>query len=361
MAYLDRIERLKEKLDGIGSLIRLDAPYVAGRRPTQASSEFLTNKEQGDWAEQTFIKNFNQLDGSLWATRYGRSEDLAAGDPGFDAYYQEYQKELEDIGKRPDVLIFEKSLLMERSIGLVPDISRLSREALDQLVPLAKAAIEVRSSSFLSLKYRAESDKERARLKSEVDTAAAELLKKYSQELKQFAPVWLEYVERIGTGTTVPPSRVLARNSTERLRCASDLTKHIKGNLKLLDQRRSLSITPKAEDMSLVYRWIRKYGVPHHYCQVFFDRAVLISFENILDLLSKPEREEVDYFIEQDVKNQGKTTFKINVDLGNELMRNISLPEHSSAMKELPMGRLLFYVRFKPSQATFSTLELTGA
>ena len=32
---------------------------MPGRPPTQAFSEFLTNKEQGDWAERTFIKNFN--------------------------------------------------------------------------------------------------------------------------------------------------------------------------------------------------------------------------------------------------------------------------------------------------------------
>ncbi len=118
-------------------------------------------------------------------------------------------------------------------------------------------------------------------------------------------------------------------------------------------------MTPKAEDLTLVYRWVRRYGVPHYYCQVFFDRGVMLSFEEILEILATPERENRDYFIEADEKNQNKVTFKINVQLGREVLVNVDLPKHSSAMKELPKGRLLFYVRFGASRATITT-EIFG-
>ncbi|MDP1692915.1 MAG: AccI family restriction endonuclease [Burkholderiaceae bacterium] len=63
--------------------------------------------------------------------------------------------------------------------------------------------------------------------------------------------------------------------------------------------------------------------------------------------------------IEADEKNQNKVTFKINVQLGREVLVNVDLPEHSSAMKELPKGRLLFYVRFGASRAMMTT-EIFG-
>ena len=114
MTYLERIQALKAKLEAMASPARLDLPFEQGRPPTQAFSEFLTNKEQGDWAEATFIANFNRTQLDLWAVKYGRSEDLVAGEPGFDAYYRSYQAELGAIGKRPDLLIFDRRWFAER-------------------------------------------------------------------------------------------------------------------------------------------------------------------------------------------------------------------------------------------------------
>ena len=34
---------------------------LTGRPPTMASSEFLTNKEQGDWAERIVFKAINEV------------------------------------------------------------------------------------------------------------------------------------------------------------------------------------------------------------------------------------------------------------------------------------------------------------
>lgn len=61
----------------------------------------------------------------------------------------------------------------------------------------------------------------------------------------------------------------------------------LKSKITKIRQRDTLSITPKVEDLQVVYRWIQKYNVPHFYVQVFFDRIYGISFEEILDLLGK--------------------------------------------------------------------------
>jgi len=72
------------------------------------------------------------------AVKYGRSDSLAAGDVGFEAFYQSYQDELNTIGKRPDLLIFNR-----RDVG---DVELNLADA--QTISRAIAAIEVRSSSF---------------------------------------------------------------------------------------------------------------------------------------------------------------------------------------------------------------------
>ena len=109
-----------------------------------ASSEFLTNKEQGDWAEQIVFNAINEYSEEYCAVRYGRADSLVAGDSGFAEFYFKYQDELNNIGKKPDLLIFRR-----------PDIPRENLDIDDVSVRKAVAAIEVRSSSFLSNKYSA--------------------------------------------------------------------------------------------------------------------------------------------------------------------------------------------------------------
>ena len=50
MTYIQRINQLKAHLEAIESPARLNIEFEPGRPPTQVFSEFLTNKEQGDWA-----------------------------------------------------------------------------------------------------------------------------------------------------------------------------------------------------------------------------------------------------------------------------------------------------------------------
>lgn len=79
---------------------------------------------------------------------------------------------------------------------------------------------------------------------------------------------------------------------------------------------------------------------------MFFDKAYIISFQDILELVCNEDNEGKSFSIERDVKNQGKTTIKVNVQVGKEILGRIDMPEHKSAMKELDRGRLLFYVTF---------------
>jgi type II restriction enzyme len=284
--------------------------------------------------------------------KYGRSEDLVAGEPGFDEYYRSYQEELKEIGKRPDVLVFQRSVFLAE-FGQIADISTLPRERLDVWVAQAIWAIEVRSSAFLSRKYESVATLTRQATEKRVRESAMRLLAEYRDELSR-SPEWVKFAGKLdssGIDLQEASPRALGLRSTERLAEASQLTKEITAGLRALAQRDFLSVTPKAEDLTLVYRWIQRYGVPHHYCQVFFDRAVMLSFESILDILANPELEGRDYFIEADEKNQGKVTFKINIQLGKDVLKHLKLPEHSSALKELPKGRLLFYVRFSSSEA----------
>lgn len=359
MSYLERIQALKAKLEAMESPAKLDLPFEESRPPTQAFSEFLTNKEQGDWAETTFITNFNRTQPNLWAVKYGRSENLIAGEPGFDAYYRSYQEELGMIGKRPDLLIFDREVFV-RCWGMETDISTLDRKELDAWVHQAKYAVEVRSSAFISKKYDIITAQNKSYYRGLVTSCAKELLEKYSNELN-LLPGWRVFCETWlsnGSDAAGNPPRAGSKRSTELLAQASNLTKEIKEALRATSARDFLSITPKAEDLSLVYRWIENFDVQHYYCQVFFDRAVLLSFEEILCILATPDREGIDYFIEADEKNQRKVVFKINVALGREVMSSVKIPEHQSAMKELPKGRLLFYVRFAPSAAEMEELSL---
>ena len=74
--------------------------------PTQASSEFITNKQQGDWAENVIFWAVNDNSQKIVAVKYGKSDDLVAGVVGFESFYNSYQTELDLIGKRPDLLLF---------------------------------------------------------------------------------------------------------------------------------------------------------------------------------------------------------------------------------------------------------------
>ncbi len=311
---------------------------IDGRPPTSASSEFLTNKEQGDWAERLVIKAINDISVGIVAIPYGRSDSVAAGDPGFAEFYKAYQKELNTIGKRPDILLFRKS-------EAPANVSELSN---DECVKRAIAAIEVRSSSFLCEKYKASMAKRLADAEAKCMCLKGRILAHpYGDLLHEKNRVVFQLLKKADAESFRELTfRLPSWSSSEELRTLSAMLKELKDNINQLHRRDYLSVTPKLEDIALVNRWITKYNVPHFYLQVFFDRAYMISFEKILSLCRDTSREGHDFSIETDVKNQGKTTIKVNIDLGEPIIGKIDMPSHFSSMKELDRGRLLFFVKF---------------
>lgn len=332
--YKSRISRLIRQLPFD---IREDWE-ATGRAPTLASSEFLTNKQQGDWAERLVLETINKSLPTYTALRYGKSDDLAAGGPGFADFYAAYLQELNRIGKAPDILIFDRSLCP------AADVLELEESAVSSAV----AAIEVRSSSFLANKYADFMEQRTRNALHECESLCRQLLAPPYAALLKEKNETLCNILRNATPETFKELdfRAVHYSSSPQLEQMSGLLKALKVQIKLLHRRDYLSITPKLEDLALVNRWVQSFGVRHFYLQVFFDKAYLISFEEILAIVSNPDNEGTVFSVERDVKNQQKTTLKINVRIGKELLGRIEMPEHSSELKELERGRLLYYVTF---------------
>jgi len=312
--------------------------HMEGRPPSSASSEFLTNKEQGDWAERLVLAAINENCPGHLAVSYGRGDGLAAGDIGFADFYREYQDELNTIGKKPDILIFRRADFDREHVDLTNE----------QTVSRAVAAIEVRSSSFLSVKYA-------LFMSNRIKNAEQECLKlrncilqePFATLLCQKSPELFNLIKNAELSTFRELDfRLRSWSSSALLQELSGYLKLLKEQIKILHKRDYLSITPKVEDLALVNRWIQEFNVPHYYLQVFFDRAYIISFREILEIISEPTKEDVIFSIEKDVKNQGKTTIKIDIQVGREIIGRMDMPDHKSALKELERGRLLFYVTF---------------
>ena len=156
MKYCERIEQLTATVNP--EIVNFNEPRTEAHIPTQASSEFITNKEQGDWAELLLFHSINDCSSNYVAVRYGKSDNLVAGDDGFDEFFVEFQNELDTIGKRPDLLIFKREDF-DDALGL--DISKIAHRKIDNYVKKAIAGIEVRSSAFLINHYEAAMEKMR--------------------------------------------------------------------------------------------------------------------------------------------------------------------------------------------------------
>lgn len=330
-------------------LIDFDEPRSEASMPTQASSEFITNKQQGDWAEDVIFRAINDNSQNIVAVRYGKSDDLVAGDKGFEQFFNAYQNELDTIGKRPDLLLFHKKDFDEK-LGL--DISSISSCEIEDYVSKAIAGIEVRSSAFLINKYNEEVNRIVCENTDRVLTLKNRILNEYIDLLDQKRPELVELLENLNeVSVRTLDFRVTSWRSSQRLQELSSMLSDIKKCLKVIQKRNTLSITPKVEDLKVVRKWIMTYNVPHFYVQVFFDKIYGISFKHILELVANPDWEDEKYFIEQDAKNQNKTTIKIPSQDGVCIAQAITEPHHHSVRKELNRGRLLFYVKFDGGEA----------
>ncbi len=344
MNYYDRIRALTKSVPV--ELVDFTKSRDQARTPTQASSNFITNKEQGDWAENLITRAINETSNNFVAVKYGKSDDLVAGEDGFDAFYQEFQTELDKIGKRPDLLIFNK-VDFDTNLGF--DISQIPHDQITNYVKKAVAGIEVRSSAFLIDRYE-----DAMQVRTEKFTQIA--LQTKEKILAEFLDVlqhpnrqnYIEILNGITAKTlNVTDFRTPSWSSSERLILVKELFGQLKTAIKEIQKRDYLSITPKVEDIKVVYKWIETFNVPHFYFQVFFDKVYGISFEQILKIISDPDNDGVLFSVETDNKNQNKTTIKINSKSGVSIASRVDEPLHESVRKEMGRGRLLFYVTFK--------------
>ncbi|MEW6181105.1 MAG: AccI family restriction endonuclease [Chloroflexota bacterium] len=149
MSYKDRIRELSLKVPK-DIVSDFNQQRKRSKPPTQAFSEFLTNREQGDWAEGLVFNAINKVNKHFVAVQYGRSDRLVAGEAGFKEFYESYQDELDRIGKRPDILVFK---VQDYKPDWNFNISNLPEDEQMAIVPNAIAGLEIRSSSFLVEKY----------------------------------------------------------------------------------------------------------------------------------------------------------------------------------------------------------------
>ena len=330
-------------------LIDFTEPRSEASMPTQASSEFITNKQQGDWAEDVIFRAINNHSKNIVAVRYGKSDDLVAGDSGFEHFFNKYQHELDTIGKRPDILLFKRD---DFDVKLGYDISTVESSDLDSYVSRAIAGIEVRSSAFLINRYMEETDKVVQENIKCVLNLKEEILTNYLDLIQQKRPELISILRQLDeTSVRTLYFSSPSWRSSQRLQELSSKLSEMKKCLRTLHKRTSLSITPKVEDLKVVHKWIMTYNVPHFYVQVFFDKIYGVSFKHILELISDPNLEGDKYYIEQDAKNQNKTTIKIPSQDGICLAQAVTEPAHHSVRKELNKGRLLFYVKFEGGEA----------
>lgn len=348
MTYFDELREITKNIPD--TIVDFSIPRDRTSPPTQASSNFITNKEQGDWAEDLIFRAINETSKNYVAVRYGKSDDLVAGEIGFDEFYTEFQDELDTIGKRPDLLVFRKSDFDEK---LGHDISKLKHYQITDYVKKAIAGLEIRSSAFLIEKYEVEMQE-----KTKIHLKTALLIK--DKIITEFSDVfenprkkpYLDILKSINEETiNAITFRRPSWNSTERLQELTRLFKDLKDNISISQKRDYLSITPKVEDIKVVYKWAETFNVPHYYLQVFFDKSYGISFKNILTLITDSEKEGEHYEISKDIKNQNKTTIKINTRHTNQVAYKILEPEHKSVRREMGRGRLLFYVSFEKGTA----------
>ncbi|MDE5710835.1 MAG: AccI family restriction endonuclease, partial [Bacteroides sp.] len=139
----------------------------------------------------------------------------------------------------------------------------------------AEAGNEVRASAFLIEHYE-----EAMRVRSERYTQLAlniknEILSAYRDVLSHPSrEAYIKLLEGLNADTLqITGLKVPGWRSTPRLCELNELFKRLRAAIKEVQKRDYLSITPKVEDIKVVYKWIETFNVPHYYFQVFFDKV----------------------------------------------------------------------------------------
>lgn len=372
-AYKDRIVSLAEDVNDAIDVDLFQDKETDVTPPTMAFSQFLINKEQGDWAEG-LMKEYLTSSTRLEALEYGRSEDKIAGEPGFAEFYKNYHEELATIGKCPDLLVFPEGEPNDDLARKIEDIEGVPRGELIDDISDAVAGLEVRSSAYMVNKHRnhhqsriATANEEVRAYLDEFDELVAEL-RPHSLEDRSRMDAFVDEVRQYANATSkdeAPRFRVstkiqrMAENLPDgKVERFLELPYLIRDTKKETFGRNTLSITAKVEDFVVILNWIRTHDVPHYYVQVFFDSVYIISFEEILELLASPDANSSSFTFEKNEKNQMKYTVHIDVDEATKIADDMPFPETAAAQRVFDDGRVQNYVTFHTSPDTFELASL---
>jgi hypothetical protein len=145
--YYEFVRALAQKLPS--QIVDFSVPRKKPPLPTQANSNFIINKNLGDWGEDLVRRSILATTKDYVVARYGIGGEKVFGEEGFAEEFRAYQRNLDIWGKRPDLLIFKKDDYPSTDFNLS---NKEDSEIID-LVRKAILGIEVRSSNFLSKKY----------------------------------------------------------------------------------------------------------------------------------------------------------------------------------------------------------------
>lgn len=218
----------------------------------------------GSWAEQKIISAINNSD-SLRAVSYGKSGVSSARNLQERQEYWNLHKERESFGKRPDILVFERSVFENLSskyssiLGNLPDNLE---NAIQEIVESSLLAIESEASIW------------------------------QGEKMKHFGRNWSEKT----------------------------------GNLKPLSEVKSWTaptVIVKDEDLQPIVDWQNYYQKPIYIVHLFYDMALLLNFSKLREYISDGtvKGEIFDY------GKASKTIYKTFYGLANEFGKFTELAE----------------------------------
>ena len=297
--YIEKIKTLISKINK--NLINFDDYIEEGKdTPIQITSEYLTKIEENSWAKNVLIDSINNN------TNYKIIEE------------------------NENILICDdkKSLLAIKVYSSPFIFDKYQKFMLEKKNFYASRALLVKDK-ILSMHY--------------------DLLKKKNNEL-------LKLIEAINRDNVdIISFKLPTWKTSVELEKVAERIKELDESLVDGKNIKFLSIDISTEDLLYSYNFIKNKNIPYYYISVFFDKAFIISFERVLDLISSSDLEDSNYYIE---KTNNNFIIKIKPDDEDVILENIEFPKFINQVKELENGMIIPYSILKNSNATINKVVL---
>lgn len=329
--------------------------------PSDANSEFTINDLMGSWAEELVFSALRNVLNNTAPIMYGRADQLIAGQDGFKQLWGEHMQELDTIGKRPDILLFEAKFASDYLSG-TDNIAEHPEKW--KFVNRAFAGIEVRSSKqnlTINEEYKSDAISNLVEELQSILPALIQELRNLDLGLKSLNAV-LDWLDILNIAEDIPYTiprkpgirvKTLGENLHHQLNQAFEMLRGI--NKHYASYR---SFTVKVEDLAITEKWVATYSVPHYYVQVFDDRVYGIPTTSILDTILDEDGKSTTWKIERNPKNQMKTTFYVNLNRGYFLGNITTLPDLRPKKIQLKNGRVIYAIGFTGGELTLDEAGL---